>query len=162
MSSCLLAQEDKVETILSNMTLDEKIGQMTQLNITTIIQDSILVDYRNVKHFVLDTAKLINYVKNWHVGSFINGRGVDPENWVYVSETLGPPAIQTDSWNAACFAFHRGGCQETLPPAPGCSCIRRRHSQSAVRCVGLGFPRTTCCIDRSSSRAGRLREDYET
>ena len=80
--------DKKVEEILKQMTLEEKIGQMTQLNITTIVQDSILADYGNVKKFVLDTAKIINYLKNWHVGSFLNGRAVDPENWVYVTETV--------------------------------------------------------------------------
>ena len=44
--------------------------------------------------------------------------------------------IYATAWNS----FHRGGCQETLLPPPGCSCIRRRHSQSAVRCVGLVSP----------------------
>lgn len=88
---CSYAEDDidlKIENILSRMSLEEKIGQMTQLNITTILQDSILTDYANVKHFVIDTAKLVNYVKNWHVGSFLNGRAVDPENWVYVTGTV--------------------------------------------------------------------------
>lgn len=78
----------KLDNLLNGMSLDQKIGQMTQLNITTIIQDSLLKDYSNVKHFVLDTAKLVNYVKNWHVGSFFNGRAVDPANWVYVTGTV--------------------------------------------------------------------------
>ena len=90
-NSVVIAQNDidqKVETILSKMTLDQKVGQMTQLNITTIVQDSILADYGNVKKFVLDTIKLVNFVKNWHIGSFLNGRAVGPENWVYVTNTV--------------------------------------------------------------------------
>lgn len=74
--------------MLSQMTLEEKVGQMTQLNITTILQDSILADYGNATHVVLDTTKLTNYLKNWHVGSFLNGRGFTPENWVYITGTI--------------------------------------------------------------------------
>ncbi|WMJ73810.1 glycoside hydrolase family 3 N-terminal domain-containing protein [Cytophagaceae bacterium ABcell3] len=80
--SCSSEQNnDPVENLLSQMTLEEKIGQMTQLNITTIMSDSIQEHYDSVTTFVLDTNKLIDFVKNHHVGSFLNGRGVDPENW---------------------------------------------------------------------------------
>jgi beta-glucosidase len=85
------ANEDidkKIDALLVKMTLEQKIGQMTQLNITTIIQDSILKDYSNVKKFVLDTARLSHFIRKWHVGSFLNGRAVDPQNWVYVTGTI--------------------------------------------------------------------------
>ncbi|MCB0680838.1 MAG: hypothetical protein KDC32_07870, partial [Saprospiraceae bacterium] len=60
LAACRLnAQEDldgTIDRLLSRMTLEEKIGQMTQLNITTIVQDSILEDYANVTHYVIDTV----------------------------------------------------------------------------------------------------------
>ena len=80
--------DQKVNVLLSKMSLEEKVGQMTQLNITTIIQDTISDNYSHVKNYVMDTAKITNFVKNWHVGSFLNGRAVSPENWVYVTGTI--------------------------------------------------------------------------
>lgn len=82
------ALQKRIATIMENMSLDEKIGQMTQLNITTILQDSILADYGNVTQFVIDSTKLERFLKRWHIGSFLNGRAVSPENWVYVTETV--------------------------------------------------------------------------
>ncbi len=86
----LLAENpvSKIDKMLAGMTLEQKIGQMTQLNITTLVQDRIAQNYGEVTNYVLDTAKIINYVKNWHVGSFLNGRAVSPKNWVYVTSTI--------------------------------------------------------------------------
>ncbi|MCB0618122.1 MAG: glycoside hydrolase family 3 C-terminal domain-containing protein [Saprospiraceae bacterium] len=92
LAACRLnAQEDldgTIDRLLSRMTLEEKIGQMTQLNITTIVQDSILEDYANVTHYVIDTVKLVRFLRDWHIGSFLNGRAVSPENWYYVTSTI--------------------------------------------------------------------------
>lgn len=79
------ASEDSVEVkvtqLLSQMTLEEKIGQMTQINITQIMTDSIQRNYDSVTVFQLDTAKLIHFISKFHVGSFLNGRGVGKETW---------------------------------------------------------------------------------
>ena len=91
LSTLLVAAENadsKIDSILAEMTLDQKIGQMTQLNITTLVQDDIARNYGEVTNYVLDTNKITNYVKNWHIGSFLNGRAVGPENWVYVTGTI--------------------------------------------------------------------------
>ncbi|MEM7103475.1 MAG: glycoside hydrolase family 3 N-terminal domain-containing protein [Bacteroidota bacterium] len=77
-----------VSELISNMTLAEKIGQMSQINITEIIQDSIVEDYANVTHYVIDTAKLEKYLGEFHIGSFLNGRSVSAENWHYVTSTI--------------------------------------------------------------------------
>lgn len=71
----------KVEQLLDKMSLEEKIGQMTQLNITTIQTDSVLRRYDSVMSFKLDTAKLIQYITKYHIGSFLNGRGVSKTSW---------------------------------------------------------------------------------
>ncbi len=80
--------ESKIDKFLTEMTLEQKIGQMTQLNITTLVKDRIARNYGEVTDYELDTAKVIDYVKNWHIGSFLNGRAVTPENWVYVTSTI--------------------------------------------------------------------------
>jgi beta-glucosidase len=71
----------RIEELISGMSLEEKIGQMTQINITQIMSDSIVKNYDSVTTFVLDTNKLINYISKYHVGSFLNGRGVSPQTW---------------------------------------------------------------------------------
>lgn len=53
--------EAKVEKVLKQMTLEEKAGQLVQLNITTIFTDG-----------QLDTAKLAEMVGVYKVGSFLN------------------------------------------------------------------------------------------
>lgn len=74
-------KNDKVEELIQSMSLEEKIGQMAQLNITMIMSDSIQAHYDSVTFFELDTNKLIDLVKNYHIGSFLNGRGVSKETW---------------------------------------------------------------------------------
>lgn len=78
----------KVEHVLSQMTLEEKIGQMTQINITMLMTDSVLKHYDSVMTFKLDTAKLIEYVSKFHVGSFLNGRGVSKSSWFSYMDQL--------------------------------------------------------------------------
>ena len=44
-----------IEELLSKMTLEEKIGQMAQINITMIMTDSVFRTYDSVTVFKLDT-----------------------------------------------------------------------------------------------------------
>jgi beta-glucosidase len=80
--------DPRIEVLLSRMTLEEKIGQMTQINITQIMTDSIVRNYDSVTTFVLDTNKLIDYISTYHVGSFLNGRGVSAETWYQYMDKL--------------------------------------------------------------------------
>jgi beta-glucosidase len=80
--------EKKADSLLSLMTLEEKIGQMAQMNITTIMSDSLLQYYDSVTVFDLDTNKLIHLIKNFHIGSFLNGRGLSKETWFNYMDQL--------------------------------------------------------------------------
>ena len=60
--------EEKVEQVLSKMTLDEKIGQMTQLSI------DVLGSFVNGE-FVLDESKLQQSIAEFKVGSVLNAPG---------------------------------------------------------------------------------------
>ena len=67
--------DERVEDLLNRMTLYEKIGQMTQLNITMVNPtydqgDVILVE---------EAAR--DLISNHHIGSFLNGEAVPPEQW---------------------------------------------------------------------------------
>ncbi|WP_375419549.1 glycoside hydrolase family 3 N-terminal domain-containing protein [uncultured Hymenobacter sp.] len=66
----------RVRQLLSQMTLDEKIGQMTQLTNATINHTG------EQKDITLDSAKLVPLIRDFHVGSFLNGEAVPPAQWV--------------------------------------------------------------------------------
>ncbi len=67
--------DERVEDLLDRMTVYEKIGQMTQLNISMINTTGAASD------FTLDEEKTRYLIKNHHIGSFINGDAVAPETW---------------------------------------------------------------------------------
>ncbi len=72
--------EDRVERRLRRMSLDEKIGQMTQINISVITSNSKSAP----NGFVVDSAKLSKAIDTFKVGSFLNTpRGVaqPPKVW---------------------------------------------------------------------------------
>ena len=58
----------KVKDLLSKMTLEEKVGQMTQLTIQAVSKVQGTKDQMHI----LDDDKLSNAIKNYHVGSIIN------------------------------------------------------------------------------------------
>ncbi|MCE1247548.1 MAG: glycoside hydrolase family 3 C-terminal domain-containing protein [Firmicutes bacterium] len=73
--------EQRVEDLLKRMTLEEKIGQMTQIDIEA---------YNNPKesHVSIDEAKFRKFVREFKVGSFLNGIAVPPERWYDYSMKL--------------------------------------------------------------------------
>ena len=75
--------EDRVEDLLARMTVDEKIGQMTQLNITMI---NTTGQQRDVE---LVPEKAQDLILNHHIGSFLNGEAVPAEEWYdYMSQLM--------------------------------------------------------------------------
>ncbi|MDB5235169.1 MAG: beta-glucosidase [Hymenobacter sp.] len=72
----------RVQQLLAQMTLEEKIGQMTQLNISVINTTGVQRDV------VLDSAKAAALVRDFHIGSFINGEAVPAAQWVRYSAAL--------------------------------------------------------------------------
>lgn len=60
--------KDKVESILSNMSIEEKVGQMTQITMTSLSKQA--ADGTN--EHILDTAKVREALLQYHVGSFLN------------------------------------------------------------------------------------------
>ncbi len=73
--------DKRIDDLIGRMTLEEKVGQMTQLNITLINQKG---EQRDVN---LDPEKARNLLQNHHIGSFLNGEAVPPNQWVnYVKE----------------------------------------------------------------------------
>ncbi len=68
--------DQKVADLLSQMTLEEKVGQMTQLNITVLQAEGPEVN--------LDKKKLKEAIQTYNIGSILNvpsGSAVDREKW---------------------------------------------------------------------------------
>lgn len=68
--------DERVEDLLSRMTLGEKVGQMTQLNNTLI---NTTGEQRDLQ-INLDKAR--EMILTHHVGSFLNGEGEPQEDWI--------------------------------------------------------------------------------
>ncbi len=76
------AIEKKVEDLLSQMTLEEKIGQMTQINNSAIVTSANWGAGSDLSiEIKVDTAKLGTMLRKYHIGSFLNGIAVPPAVW---------------------------------------------------------------------------------
>jgi beta-glucosidase len=74
--------EKKIDDLLSQMTIEEKIGQMTQLNNSAIVTNANWGAGTDLSiEIKVDTAKLGSILRKYHVGSFINGIAVPAETW---------------------------------------------------------------------------------
>jgi beta-glucosidase len=72
----------RVQQLLAQMTLEEKIGQMTQLNLSAINHNGTNGDV------TLDSAKAAGLVRDFHIGSFLNGEAVPATQWLRYSAAL--------------------------------------------------------------------------
>lgn len=80
--------EERVEDLLNRMTIYEKVGQMTQLNITTINETG---HQSNVE---LVEEKARELISEHHIGSFLNGEAVPPAQWFEFMDGLTRLAIE--------------------------------------------------------------------
>lgn len=85
------AIEAKVESVLRNMTLDEKLGQMMEIDLR-----AVMVQDKNGA-WVIDHQKLDSIHSNYKVGSFLNTpgpQGVTAAEWEKVMQTVQASAIR--------------------------------------------------------------------
>ena len=68
---CLLGQ-DQIDLLIEKMTVEQKVGQMTQINLGFL---SSSVDQHDGKVKKIDKEKLKNAIENYHVGSILNTAG---------------------------------------------------------------------------------------
>jgi len=77
-----LVVEKKIDALLAQMTIEEKIGQMTQLNNSVIVTNADWGAGSDLKiEIKIDTAKLGKILREYHVGSFLNGIAVPAKTW---------------------------------------------------------------------------------
>ena len=77
----------KAEAILSEMTLEEKVGQMTQITLSYLLESGA---NGVVEPFHLDTGKLKEALLDYHVGSILNcgGHANSLEKWNEIITTI--------------------------------------------------------------------------
>jgi beta-glucosidase len=81
--------EKRIDDLLSQMTLEEKVGQMMQINNSTIVTESQWGAGADLKIVIkADTAKVANFIRKYHVGSFLNGIAVSAETWYDFYKTI--------------------------------------------------------------------------
>ena len=71
LSQLSLAQSH-IDQLIDNMTIEQKVGQMTQLNLGFLSTKS---DQENVKIKQVDPEKLTKAIHDYHVGSILNNAG---------------------------------------------------------------------------------------
>ena len=78
--------DERVEDLLARMTLDEKIGQMMQINM-----DMINTEEGDMTVVQLDPERAEAAMSDYQIGSFLNGFAVPPQQWhdfVYELQTI--------------------------------------------------------------------------
>ncbi len=86
--------EERIDGIISKMSLEEKVGQMTQITLDVIL-DSGKVDSN--KELVINQNKLDLAIKKYKVGSILNSPSNTPlnkEQWVTLTKRLNKLAIE--------------------------------------------------------------------
>ncbi|MFO8100466.1 MAG: glycoside hydrolase family 3 N-terminal domain-containing protein [Salinibacter sp.] len=75
--------EAKVDSLLGEMTLEEKVGQMTQLTLGTVSKEAHEDNPTAIQDHELDPEKLRDVVVEHHVGSILNvaGQAFSVEHW---------------------------------------------------------------------------------
>lgn len=87
------AKDPAIEALIDKMTIEEKVGQMTQLNLDVISTGEI---YQLVEPHKLDTAKLRKAIVDYHVGSILNcgGHAYTREHWLDIITDIQKMATQ--------------------------------------------------------------------
>ncbi|MEM8898938.1 MAG: beta-glucosidase, partial [Bacteroidota bacterium] len=78
----------RVTDLLASMSLTEKIGQMTQLDISTICTDEVQEKFWDIEEILIDEKKLIPLIKDFQVGSFLNGKGIASVEWIKIIKKI--------------------------------------------------------------------------
>ena len=88
--------EQKVDSLLRKMTLEEKVGQMTQLTLSTVSKEAHQDNPGAIRNHELDPEKLRTVVVEHHVGSILNvaGQAFSVEHWAEVMRQVQQTATE--------------------------------------------------------------------
>ena len=84
--------EKQVSQLLSSMTIEQKVGQMTQVNL------GVVIDKKEKKRVVFDPQKLSEALHKYQVGSILNStsRALSVDEWHQVIKTIQDEALKND------------------------------------------------------------------
>jgi beta-glucosidase len=84
--------DDKIKAFIGQMTLEEKIGQMTNLGLTAVCKGPF---YNDIDSLEIDTVKLKKYLLDYHIGSIQNKGKYPPgiEEWNRIISNIQEYAI---------------------------------------------------------------------
>ena len=87
------AIDQKVDAMVAKMTLEEKVGQMTQLTIDDVLDKKA----GSVENWVIDTAKLNEAILKYHISSLLNvsGQATTRANWYHLISSIQQVAGKT-------------------------------------------------------------------
>ena len=93
LNSAANSQSKDVELLLRSMTLEEKVGQMTQLNLDVVCVGGI---YQLEEPHRLDQEKLRIAIEKYHVGSILNcgGHAYPREQWLSIMKGIHDASAQ--------------------------------------------------------------------
>lgn len=86
--------EEKIEKVLSNMTLEEKVGQMTQITLDALVDSNVTID--NNKDVQLNNDKVQLALRKFKVGSVLNTALNTPlttQQWTNLTKKLNSIAV---------------------------------------------------------------------
>ena len=88
--------ESRIDSLLARMTVEEKVGQMTQLTLATVSKDAHEDNPDAVRDHELDPEKLRDIVVDHHVGSILNvtGQAFTTEHWADVMRDIQNVAVE--------------------------------------------------------------------
>lgn len=90
-----MTKNKNVEELLQKMTIEEKVGQMTQVALDVVLKGD---PYEPTKPYAFDPEKLDNAICKYHVGSILNvptSEALTRQQWHYVISTLQDKAIKS-------------------------------------------------------------------
>ena len=80
---------NRISELLNAMSLEEKVGQMTQITHSVLLKEIILnEDGSPGDDFSFDPEKVRHFIGKYHIGTFLNGIAVTQEEWYDYSQTL--------------------------------------------------------------------------
>ncbi|MBP6634911.1 MAG: glycoside hydrolase family 3 C-terminal domain-containing protein [Paludibacter sp.] len=86
--------EQRIDSIMSQMTLEEKVGQMAQYTIDVVGKSAGMGN--SVEPFQFDKAKLDTILRQYKAGSILNttnNKAQTPETWAFIVKTIQEIAI---------------------------------------------------------------------
>ena len=88
--------ESRIDSLLARMTVEEKVGQMTQLTLATVSKDAHEDNPDAVRDHELDPEKLRDIVVDHHVGSILNvtGQAFTTAHWADVMRDIQNVAVE--------------------------------------------------------------------